>query len=889
MVRNGSVKAFGTFSIVRNLVCSVSTRLAAFISEKFFRTKLTQLRKLLAGPTKPVDLRYLGSEVSSLKDFFKRFETELVGLGLNEKAARSIHERFDLVGARLDKLAGTYEDLGGTIEALMPYRADDEARDVGAEVLWHTAWEVAKYVEQRSNPLRRALRQTWHVEANAIVKLAAKVTGEATDQERADIVATDMSGRQYAFYDRVKLAARATRLVRRQKVEWDPVEWVDFIFKILGANYAVESFSDFTEFDLAGMKIVIEDPTIEAADTKRYVHFLDVTYQLLKHRGLQRAWYGTLFIRCRDCGGENPFGKDLGVAGHYHIGPDTIAVYARPDRGIVGLVAHELGHRFWFKQMSQEQRGRFESFVRVYPPGRHVAPPRTIEQAKVNEARQAVDDAVNAFTTILDAQQVKMVGNRKWKGAIDHAYVEINRGAHTLLHALIDAVHKAGADATINESVKAAFTTFLDAASAVKRKVFDLDQDISTAMHDTPEPSYRVDDLDAYWAEQLKRIVPAWRDDVQELLRAAFEAANLYIGKAVHDFLEVESDKARQRVDEWKNRYDADQRDVEPVSDYGKNNESEAFAEVFAHYVTGLDMDRRQLESFKAVLKNAAIRVADVDVQVILANMKDDLKAKMDGLFSQFSVSEARTIADWFKKNVRFDVSRTPTGQKALKDKLAKFYWFLNQAAGFPGVSNDDDGGWQRGGREATRIWTEEILPHIDDLVRYFTDEGGKRVPREVNVGANTYVNDVGFDEDKLAQYTSAIENVFSELLGWRSDALVGGVKVVLSGPKAFRGTAAGVYKSNEDTLYVRATPNILGRKTGTYGSVDYIIVHELGHRYERKHGTANIDFEKPEWWTTPYSKKEGEAFAELFAISNFGLHGQWDASVVDRFEKNMK
>jgi len=31
-----------------------------------------------------------------------------------------------------------------------------------------------------------------------------------------------------------------------------------------------------------------------------------------------------------------------------------------------------------------------------------------------------------------------------------------------------------------------------------------------------------------------------------------------------------------------------------------------------------------------------------------------------------------------------------------------------------------------------------------------------------------------------------------------------------------------------------------------------------------------------------------GEAFAELFAISNFGITGPWDQSVVERFEKLM-
>jgi len=45
---------------------------------------------------------------------------------------------------------------------------------------------------------------------------------------------------------------------------------------------------------------------------------------------------------------------------------------------------------------------------------------------------------------------------------------------------------------------------------------------------------------------------------------------------------------------------------VSPVSDYGGNSISEAWAEVFARYVLGGDMDRDQVESFKTVLRGAS-------------------------------------------------------------------------------------------------------------------------------------------------------------------------------------------------------------------------------------------------------------------------------------------
>lgn len=65
------------------------------------------------------------------------------------------------------------------------------------------------------------------------------------------------------------------------------------------------------------------------------------------------------------------------------------------------------------------------------------------------------------------------------------------------------------------------------------------------------------------------------------------------------------------------------------------------------------------------------------------------------------------------------------------------------------------------------------------------------------------------------------------------------------------------------------ATPKVLKRELGSYGSVDYILIHELGHRYERKNHVPE-DFDQTEWWSTRYSTMEGESFAELFAMGNW-------------------
>jgi hypothetical protein len=50
-------------------------------------------------------------------------------------------------------------------------------------------------------------------------------------------------------------------------------------------------------------------------------------------------------------------------AGTYHSGPDIIRIMAPPSSHIIDIIAHELGHRYWYKVMSGGQRARFESLI----------------------------------------------------------------------------------------------------------------------------------------------------------------------------------------------------------------------------------------------------------------------------------------------------------------------------------------------------------------------------------------------------------------------------------------------------------------------------------------------------------------------------------------------
>lgn len=258
--------------------------------------------------------------------------------------------------------------------------------------------------------------------------------------------------------------------------------------------------------------------------------------------------------------------------------------------------------------------------------------------------------------------------------------------------------------------------------------------------------------------------------------------------------------------------------------------------------------------------------------RMVTAGLGEDLERKMTELLSgDYDDAKAKAIGQWLGANFRVDSPKTPPGQKKLKEQVKAIQWYLTH--GGPSYRNSI---------EVT--WESSIRPALGDLVRYFTNEGGKIVPKELAVGGRLYINDAGFDEAALKKYADRLEKMFLEVKGWRTKALQGSLKVVLANPRNFRGTAGGKYRASEDAMYVRATPNVLKRGAG-YGSFEYILVHELGHRYERK-VSLSTDFDS--WHTSRYSFKEGEAFAELFAIGHFGLTGAWDAGRVDKFERLM-
>lgn len=133
------------------------------------------------------------------------------------------------------------------------------------------------------------------------------------------------------------------------------------------------------EFSVGSMKIVMEDIPLknlrqlkpeEIAKirspmlARRYIEPMKKAEALLRNKKLGFLWKGLTRIKCKECGGKNRLSsleKVWSVGGRYHVSTDHVEVFVNPKNYVAELMVHELGHRYWFKYMSQADRERFRA------------------------------------------------------------------------------------------------------------------------------------------------------------------------------------------------------------------------------------------------------------------------------------------------------------------------------------------------------------------------------------------------------------------------------------------------------------------------------------------------------------------------------------------------
>lgn len=176
--------------------------------------------------------------------------------------------------------------------------------------------------------------------------------------------------------------------------------------------------------DVAGVKLVFGplpeptramrmEPDIGYVDPRKradYISELLKAKALLQKRGLGFLWYGTFFVRPEGEAPKNHLGAHFGVGAYYRIERDEVTIFSL-SRSLHVLVAHELGHRLWFKFLSQAQRAGFESYFK--------------DVAAVSEygGTNAEEDFAEVFAHYIDGRELtrdqierfKAFAKGKWK------------------------------------------------------------------------------------------------------------------------------------------------------------------------------------------------------------------------------------------------------------------------------------------------------------------------------------------------------------------------------------------------------------------------------------------------------------------------------------------
>lgn len=107
------------------------------------------------------------------------------------------------------------------------------------------------------------------------------------------------------------------------------------------------------ELDLYGMKLVFDD-SYDPTRREFMVHYADEAYHILKSKNLDWLWYGILHV-----GAGESNGVRSNTNAWYMPHNDQFGI--EQSRNAARNLAHEVGHRFWFKYMTETERAEFAS------------------------------------------------------------------------------------------------------------------------------------------------------------------------------------------------------------------------------------------------------------------------------------------------------------------------------------------------------------------------------------------------------------------------------------------------------------------------------------------------------------------------------------------------
>jgi hypothetical protein len=571
---------------------------ATFISDKWFKAKKAELVAALKTPVQAHRTEMWAYDLDTkVGDFLTRFEDEFKSMVTYEPALESVQRR-------VKDAKNSLKSIVDSLELVVVYMNHPDFKDPVQYLRWYASTEIHDRIAEVTKVLGGFLKWGWVINDSVIDRLVQQTLKRATP-EQLESLTSEYSGRidtvRYEFLARIGFKEASLKALKRTKLDkFDPIKWLDWMYESLKSNYTEQAVGDqgaYREFDMYGLKVVIKDDTVIASDIKEYVKYIDEAYAKMKIKGFAKAWYGTFYIECLKCGGVN-YNTGGGVAGHYVIGPDTVSCFERPSHYVVDTLVHELGHRYWYKQMTPAQRGKFESLVKVRPTARRPAesdiPTFLVSEEKAKAAHEKIDNVAEPLRRNLELFRKSKL--RWFTKIIDAFFQPIADSVWNFGQELNSAVHSSGADSSVNQTVRKALLDTIEFSSELGKLCRQMDDTLISVMNTYPDGT---DFNQAFRIERGK-----WLDKTLDLLNRTVAAAHHYVTIAVEATNEYESSKGKQVVEDWDRRFREDTRPVAPVSDYGGSNISEAFAEAFTHYVLEMDMNRDQVESFRSVFSS---------------------------------------------------------------------------------------------------------------------------------------------------------------------------------------------------------------------------------------------------------------------------------------------
>jgi hypothetical protein len=173
------------------------------------------------------------------------------------------------------------------------------------------------------------------------------------------------------------------------------------------------------------------------------------------------------------------------------------------------------------------------------------------------------------------------------------------------------------------------------------------------------------------------------------------------------------------------------------------------------------------------------------------------------------------------------------------------------------------------------------------DVKEYENIYADKKQPLTVQKKYATYIKFDASAYDNFLKNIDVLEKFLVTLKGYHKKPLKN-LKIKFVSRNEIRSKAS--YKTDEDTLYINAKR--MGGTTDGYGSLVYVVLHELGHRY-LNYNPQNWKIDDLLYTTTDYSRKDSftgeEKFAELFALTHWPKKYKEHKEKMDLFKRIIK